>query len=148
RFFTDSSGGLGVFTLSDGSILLRKLPSGEELDRLNLNGKEPATLCQLSQDGQQLVSLHMQKADQTQTSVRLWTRGPDDHWAESGRIAVPHADNVGMLDGKPFVCSYDETAHVYKVVDLTTQKVIDQLEHVPSWVLAAGSPGSGSSGFL
>src|SRR5262249_28173949 len=87
------------------------------------------------------VSLH-RMGDRSQSRVRLWARGPDDHWAESGRFAVPHASNIGMLDGKPFFCSYDETARAYGVVDLTTRKLIVQLEDVPreSLILASGSP--------
>lgn len=128
EFRIDPSGQLGAFTLLDGSIQLRRLPSGEELERLNLHGEYPAVRCEFSEDGQELGSLHYMDSDPSQNSVSIWSRPSDGRWRRLKRYQTPHAENLGVLNGNFFVCLNDKPAHVYKAVDLETQRIIAQLE--------------------
>jgi serine/threonine protein kinase/WD40 repeat protein len=142
----DPTGRLAAFALSDGTVLMRQMPSGLQVARLQGLG-EPRDL-RFSATGDRLVSLHAPAAslnepwDQRYANAQLhmWSRGNSGAWEEAERIEVPGAIQCLASSNGLFAIAVAFNPRLGKLIDLQTKAVVQDFEfsaRINNWLPAA-----------
>ncbi len=118
----DRMGRVAAFALSDGSILLRQIPGGEQVGRLKPGGALRSFAFSLVAD--QLISLHSLPEQLERRVVCIWNAGPDGGWKESKRLTVEGAlDCLASRNGDLLAIRQDSSAGL-KLFDLRTDREV------------------------
>ncbi|MBI4664542.1 MAG: protein kinase [Verrucomicrobia bacterium] len=130
----DPTGRVAAFALEDSTILLRQLPTGEVIARLN---GEPGlqSLC-FSLDGDQLVAVHhpdVMPLRERLSAARVcaWTRSSDGRWPNvAEKTPLPGAFACLSSVKGQFVAVNNLSGHTIQLLDLKTRTVVGPIEYL------------------
>jgi WD40 repeat protein len=118
----DPAGRLAAFALSDGTLLLRELPSGREAARLKME-RTPRSLC-FSPAGEQLVAV--QPSDPAQ--ICAWSRSAGGGWGEVEKQPLPGAQACLFYEDGLFAAVRDGATRSGKLVKVGSGEVLLSFE--------------------
>jgi len=125
----DPSWSFAAFSLSDGTLLLRQMPSGTEVARLRMD--YPAWRHCFNASGDQIASVHA--PDTGAATVRdlvrrsvvcVWGRTVDGRWREVERTPMPGAYECFASDRQFFVAVDDATAPAVRLIELKSKTAV------------------------
>jgi serine/threonine protein kinase/WD40 repeat protein len=123
-----------AFLLSDGTILIRKLPSGETTGRLR--AEHPARSFCFSAKGDRLISVHRPNTPSGRgapdsATICNWQRDEQGHWTKVDAFPAPGAFECLASDEGPLLAVNDANAGSLELHDLRTLTVNFRIPHAP-----------------
>jgi WD40 repeat protein len=143
RACLDRSGKLAALGLTDGTILLRDLPSGKQVAQLKTE-LPPRDFC-FNAQGDQLVSINYlpppvpAEVRMQQSRIYIWGRRADNHWKMVDDIACPGAFEAMPCGDALCVVVFSYHPREGRILDLKTKSFV-QVFNFPDWGDEWGTP--------
>jgi serine/threonine protein kinase/WD40 repeat protein len=123
----DPAGHTAAFCLSDGTIQLRQLPSGNEVYRIK--EKYPAKSFCFSSNGKQLFSVHAPRqtfmgAPNNYAMVCKWEKGKDDKWQKIESFDFPGVQECLAASNGVYFRTVDTAKGVGELINLDTKTTV------------------------
>jgi len=124
----DPSWSFAAFSLSDGTLLLRQMPSGTEVARLRMD--YPARRHSFNASGDQLASVHVPTGEAPfreliqRSVVCVWGRTADGRWRQIERTPMPGAYECFASDRQFFVAVDDPAAPAVRLIELKSKTAL------------------------
>ena len=144
----DPAGQVAAFALSDGSILLRRIPSGLEVAHFRPDGVHPPrqseSMC-FNVTGDQLFAVRLPDLGTEEEQVlaarlHVWNRETDGHWDAAQTLAIPGAVELLTSAKGIFVTALDSKLRSGKLIDVKTKAVVHHFDPAGRVSRAALSP--------
>jgi len=127
----DPASRFAAFGLSDGTILIGLLPSGEEAGRLRAD--QPVSSLGFDPVGDRLISVHVPDGPTIEEqvpgcTVYYWARELDGRWRQEGKTVVPGAFGCLGAAGAHFLAVADPAGRTLRLLDSRTRAPAHRLE--------------------
>lgn len=122
------SGELAAFRLMDGTIQLRKLPSGEAIQKLKLTDVNPDSGIEMffNSKGDRLACGYGKSSKES--GLASWIRAIDGHWVEQPFVRFEDNWNWVHSWDRVFVCTADAKPGTQRLVDVITGETVLRFE--------------------